>query len=297
MRLEELLYKRISGAKYGDDVELAWFDGTPAVFFGPCPEDADTGWGDNRQYPRISYTMDLRGDPDRQTTGTLYADIWCTEDGPAPECFEPVLRSTLCGVIMAPDGVPPCSFVWRTSDTFRSNKETDPVKVIGVTVSFDMYSFPGQETTDPDPVLAMCEYFRTVYPEVSVINQITMPDFTEPSEERPAVYVRLGEYEIDRETHVVAWMNGQINCHVFAPGAAARRKWIKAITDDLSCRGEVIMLDDSPMFFRSVKADTNMDPLSYGQIQLGVQWGILRPQKYAHTMIGVHSTIKNQEEV
>ena len=137
MRLEELIFKRIAGVQY-HDADLVKFNGAPAIFNGPCPEDTDPGWGDRRQYPRISYSVDLRGDPDRQTAGTLYIDVWCTEDGPSPEFFEPELRAAICCVIMAPEDDAPCSFSWQASQTFHSSKENKTDKVIGVTVSFDM---------------------------------------------------------------------------------------------------------------------------------------------------------------
>ena len=287
MKLEELIYSRISGANYGSP-GLASFDGAPAIFFGPCPEDADRGWGDRRQYPRISYGLDLRGDPERQTAGTLFCDVWCTEDGPAPEDIEPILRRVLCGVIMAPTGDNPCSFSWQASQTFQSNRDTKTDKVIGVTVTFDMIAFPEQITSDPDPVLAMMKYIRDEYPEITVIGQNTLPNFTEPSEEHPAVYFRLDSYEVGRETFTVAWLDGVVMCHLFAPGASARQRWIRAITDDLACRGEVIMLDTSPMFLRRIAADNTLDPLSAGQIRLGATWGILKRPKYAHRLNNVH---------
>ena len=287
MTLEELIYSRVSSVDYGNP-GLASFDGAPAIFFGPCPEDTDRGWGAGRQYPRISYGLDLRGDPERQTAGTLFVDVWCTEDGPAPEDIEPALRSVLCGVIMAPTGDNPCSFSWQTSQTFRSNRDTKTDKVIGVTVTFDMIAFPEQITSDPDPVLAMMKYIREEYPEITVIGQDTLPDFTVPSEEHPAIYFRLDSYEMGRETYTVAWLEGIVVAHLFAPGASIRQRWIRALVDDLTCRGEVIMLDTSPMFLRRIAADSTLDPLSSGQIRLGATWGILKRQKYAHRINHIH---------
>lgn len=287
MKLEELIYSRISGAEYGTN-KLAIFDGEPAIFFGPCPEDSDRGWGDRRQYPRISYGLDLRGDPERQTAGTLFVDVWCTEDGPAPEDIEPTLRRVLCGVIMAPTDENPCSFSWQASQTFQSNRETKTDKVIGVTVTFDMIAFPEQITSDPDPVLAMMKYIREEYPEITVIGQDTLPDFTEPSEEHPAIYFRLDSYEVGRETFTVAWLEGTVVAHLFAPGASIRQRWIRALVDDLACRGEVIMLDTSPMFLRRIAADNTLDPLSSGQIRLGATWGVLKRPKYAHRINHIH---------
>jgi hypothetical protein len=289
MKLEELIYRRISGAEYGSP-GLASFEGVPAIFFGPCPEDTDRGWGDGRQYPRISYGLDLRGDPERQTAGTLYVDVWCTADGPAPEDIEPILRRVICGVIMAPDDDNPCSFSWQASQTFQSNLQTKTDKVIGVTVTFDMYAFPEQITSDPDPVLAMMKFMREEYPEITVIGQKTLPDFTEPSAEHPAVYFRLDNYELGQETHTVAWLDGVVVGHIFAPEASDRQKWVRAITDCLACRGEVIMLDTSPMFLRRVAADGKLDPLASGQIRLKVTWGILKKRKYSHGINNIHTS-------
>lgn len=288
MKLEELIYSRIFGAEYGSP-GLASFDGAPAIFFGPCPEDTDKGWADGRQYPRISYGLDLRGDPERQTAGTLYVDVWCTEDGPAPEDIEPILRRVICGVIMAPEDDNPCSFSWQASQTFQSNLQSKTDKVIGVTVTFDMYAFPEQITSDPDPVLAMMKFIRDEYPEITVIGQGSLPDFTEPSAEHPAIYFRLDSYELGRETHTVAWLEGIVVGHLFAPGANTRQKWIRALTDNLACRGEVIMLDTSPMFLRRVAADTTLDPLSAGQIRIKAIWGILKRPTYAHGINNIHT--------
>jgi len=296
MKLEELIFSRIVTAEYGDNAQPALFNGGPAVFFGPVPDDTDPGWEDRRQYPRISYGLDLRGDPERQTVGTLFVDIFCTEDGPMPEDMEPIIRGAVCGVIMAPAGEPPCSFSWQASQTFRVNRDTKTDKVIGVTVTFDMYAFPEQVTSDPDPVLAMMKYLRDNFPEITVIGQNTLEDFTVPTEQHPAVYFRLDNYELSRETHTVAWMDGQVVGHVFAPDAGARLRWIRAITDDLAVRGEVVMLDTSPMFLRRVKADSTLDPLAFGQISLGVRWGILRPYPYAHRIRHINTTITGQEE-
>lgn len=294
MKLEELIYARIRAANYGSP-GLASFAGAPAIFFGPCPEDSDAGWGTGRQYPRISYGLDLRGDPERQTAGTLYADVWCTEDGPTPEEIEPVLRAAVCGVIMAPTGDNPCSFTWRASETFHSNRDSKTDKVVGITVSFDMYAFPFQETSDPDPVLAMNRYIRDNYPEITVIGQDTLPDFTVPTEEHPAVYFRLDSYEVGRETLTVAWLDGQVIAHVFAPGASSRQRWIRAITDDLACRGEVIMLDTSPMFLRRIAADNTLDPLAAGQIRLLATWGILKKRPYAHRIMHIYQQSETLE--
>jgi hypothetical protein len=71
-------------------------------------------------------------------------------------------------------------------------------------------------------------------------------------------------------------MNGVIAGHVFAPTAEERLRWIRYLTDTLATRGEVIMLDTSPMTIRKLSADAGLDPLSQGQIRIQMRFGILR---------------------
>lgn len=254
MTLEELIYKRISESAAAE--RLALHNGAPAVFFGPVPTDTDPGWAGAEQYPRISYTIDMRANPERQTAGNLYLDVWCLDSGTAPEAVEPSVRAALCDVIMAPHEQPPYSLAWVTSETFEATKQLDKsARVIGVTVTFDLYALPRQETTDPDPIMAMNAFTNRWSNAVTVIGSDRMGEYTEPSDERPAAYFRLANYHLAQETHTVAWMEGVLVGHMIAPTYAGRQRWLKALADELATRGEVEMLDTSPMFIRALEVD------------------------------------------
>jgi len=82
----------------------------------------------------------------------------------------------------------------------------------------------------------------------------------------------------------VAWMNGSIAGHIFAPTAETRLQWLKYLVDTLASQGEVTMLDTSPMFIRSIKADSAANYLITGQLRINVRFGILRRPKYAHVL-------------
>ena len=194
MTLEELIYKRIAESAAAE--RLALHNGAPAVFFGPVPTDTDPGWAGAEQYPRISYTIDMRANPERQTAGNLYLDVWCLDSGTAPEAVEPSVRAALCDVIMAPHEQPPYSLAWVTSETFEATKQLDKsARVIGVTVTFDLYALPQQETTDPDPILAMNAFTSKWSGDaVTVIGSDRMGEYTEPSDQHPAAYFRLANY-------------------------------------------------------------------------------------------------------
>lgn len=245
MTLEELIYKRIAESAAAE--QLASHNGAPAVFFGPAPTDTDPGWALAEQYPRISYAIDTRANPERQTAGNIYLDVWCLDSGTAPEAVEPSIRAALCDVIMAPQEQPPYSLAWVTSETFEATKQLDKsARVIGVTVTFDLYALPQQETTDPDPILAMNAFTNRWSDAVTVIGSDRMGEYTEPSDEHPAAYFRLANYHRAQETNTVIWMEGVLVGHLIAPTYAGRQRWLKALADELATRGEVEMLDTSP---------------------------------------------------
>ena len=240
MTLEELIYKRISESAAAE--QLASHNGAPAVFFGPAPTDTDPGWAGAEQYPRISYTIDMRANPERQTAGNIYLDVWCLDSGTAPEAVEPNVRAALCDVIMAPHEQPPYSLAWVTSETFEATKQLDKsARVIGVTVTFDLYALPQQETTDPDPILAMNAFTNRWSDAVTVIGSDRMGEYTEPSDQHPAAYFRLANYHRAQETNTVIWLEGVLVGHLIAPTYAGRQRWLKALADELATRGEVEM--------------------------------------------------------
>ncbi|MDD3229167.1 MAG: hypothetical protein PHE09_08100 [Oscillospiraceae bacterium] len=285
MTLEDLIYKRIAERTAITEM-LARFGDAPAVFYQSAPGDKADGWKSKKQYPRLDFAVDMQANPERQSSGLMALNIWCDETGAPPEDVEPEVRSALCDVFMQPTGQPPYCLTWVRSDGFEMNSNsTQGTHVTGITVLFDVLAFPSQKTTDPDPVLAMNHFIKEWEPSVVVIGADAIADYFTAAASSPAFYFRLASMEMTRETNTVVWMNASIACHIFAPTAAARLQWIKYLVDTLAVRGEITMLDTSPMFLKVIKADSAVDYLTTGQLRLGVQFGILRRPKYAHTMM------------
>jgi len=117
-----------------------------------------------------------------------------------------------------------------------------------------------------------------------LIGRDKIPDYFTAGNDKPAFYFRLATLETAEETNTVAWMHGTIAGHVFAPTAEARLQWLKYLVDTLATQGEVTMLDTSPMFIRSIKADSSANYLVTGQLRINVRFGILRRPKYAHAI-------------
>lgn len=283
MTLEDLIYTRLTTRATLTE-KLARFGEAPAVFYQAAPGDQADGWKSKKQYPRVDYIVDMQANPERQASGLVTLNIWCNEAGVPPEEIEPEVRSALCDVFMQPTEQPPYCLVWIRSDSWEERATQKGSQVIGITVLFDVLAFPSQETTDPDPVLAMNHFIKEWEPQAVVIGTDAIANFFTAEAGRPAFYFRLASLEVARETNTVVWMNASIAGHIFAPTTAARLQWLKYLVDTLASMGEVAMLDTSPMFLKNIKADSAVDYLTTGQLRLSVQFGILRRPKYAHAL-------------
>ena len=283
MTFEDVVFSRLCTDQTVASL-LVVYSGNPAVFYQSVPDDTATGWNDRKQYPRIVYVTDYLSNPERKTSGTLTLDILCAEDGTPPEGIEPSIRSALCGIFVNPDDAHPISISWERSEAFEQARGSGgDGLVIGISVTFDLFAFPSQIATDPDPVLAMNRFAEQIVPSAEIIggNKPTDRVF-EPTPETPAIYFRLESYQTERETNTVVWMDGIVVCHVFAGGEEI--SWIRRLADELAVAGEVEMLDTSPMFIRYVRADSSLDALGSGQLRLGVRFGILRRPGYHHLL-------------
>ncbi len=290
MTLEDLIYTRLSDPD-GPAAKLARYGEAPAIFYQAAPEDTAAGWDGKRQYPRIDYTVDMQANPERQSCGILTLNIWCSEQCAPPEDLEPEVRAMMREVFMQPDESPPYSLAWVRSDAFEGRSQANPATLVnGITVLFDLFAFPVQETTDPDPILAINEYVKQWAPDALVIGKDTLEGFQIATTDQPIFYFRLASLQLQRETNTVAWMDGMIAGYIYAP-EETRLKWLKALVDVLSLDGEVTMLDTSPMFLRGIKADSAADPLTVGQLRLQIRFGLLRRPKYAHTLMKDHKAI------
>ena len=289
MTLEDLLYNRLTSDE-PLSAKLTTYGDKPAVFYQTAPDDTATGWDQRNQYPRIDYIIDYIKNPERKTSGVLTMNILCSSEGTTPEEIEPIARNLLCGVFFVPDKTPYC-VAWNRSDVF--DVKTEDGLIIGITVTFDVYAFPQQETTDPDPVLAINHFIAQTFPEMTVIGHTrNVGQSFAPTSENPAVYWRVESLNTQRETNTVVWLDGVLRGHVFAYGEET--SWLRCIADPLALNGEVTMLDDSPMFIRKLTIDNTSDMLSMGQIKLDVRFGLLRRFSSQYPMVKPYFTFKQE---
>lgn len=286
MTLEDLIYKRLIETEPIKNA-LAAFQEGPAVFYQMAPDDKADGWREKRQYPRLDFIVDMQANPERHTSGVLTLNIWCSEAGAQPEELEPAVRASLCDIFIQPENGPPFSLAWARSDAFEQRSQAKPATlIVGITITFDVFAFPAQESIDPDPILAINEFVKSWAPGAVVIGKDAIKSFFSATTKRPAFYFRLASLQSYQETNTVVWMNGVIAGHIFAE-PEGRLQWLKALVDELAIRGEVTMLDTSPMFLQTIKADSAADRLTTGQLRLNIRFGILRRPKYAHTLMNI----------
>lgn len=282
MKLEELIYKRFISSE--DLVKyLATFSGAPAVFSTEPPGENQEGWGGNTQYPMVVYNFDLQANEERRSAGTLSVSLLCQNTTEVmPEAIEPIVRDCLRDVILKPEGTPYC-FAWARTDAFSIDEKKADV-TIGSEIRFDIMEYPSQETSDPDPIMAVNKYIKGIYPECLIMGYDRMEEITEATAERPVIYCRLLSADKAEETNTVAWMDGRIAIHILCPDSGIRLKMAAAIANRISLDGEIIMLDHSPMFIKRLQANYKSDYLKDGQIFVTGHYGLLRYKAKPHSL-------------
>lgn len=281
MTLEELIYSRLTGNAELQQ-SLAEYDGSPAVFLQRAPDDKAPGWG-KKQYPRIEYLVDMTADPERHSSGVVTVHIYSGETDTPPENIAPDVRASLHDIIMQAER-PYCTR-WDRTELFElSNAQSPDTLVNGCTLTFLLIAFPAQDTKTPDPALAVQQFLKGWEPDAFVLGKDYLADIYEPSDSRPAFYVRIASYKTNRSTYALRWIDCTVAVHIIAPTPEGRNRWTRYLADTLDMIGEVTMLDDSPMLVREVAVDNAADYLTRGQLTAAAQYSIPNFGEYAHPL-------------
>lgn len=291
MNLNDLIHERIVSSVV--TAYLTTFGEGPAVFYQESPKDTDPGWSSS-SYPRLEFVVDLSGDPERHSSGLLTCTVFCAEVDLPSENLEPALRTAVSDVFLQPEDGPPYAFGWARSEPFFNLVTEQGKKVNGIVVSFDLFAFPGQITSDPDPVQALQRWTKenTGY---TVIGMDKLKDCTEAGDQTPVFYCRLTRVQMAYCTWSVSWFDSQLSLHVFAASPETRLIWTKCLVDALSRNPEIIMADGSPMMIKKIQGDSSADPIKQGQITLTVRYGALRQKtQYTPEMTAPEYTITGE---
>lgn len=277
MTLEELLLCRLTNCKPLTSL-LAVYADDAAIFYQISPDDRKEKWGESGQYPRVVYTVDMQANQERKSAGSMVISLLCDERGLAPEEIEPIVKGCFKDLLIKPEDASPYCFAWSRTDAFEmSKRETGAdTRVYGVEVWFDILEYPSQETTDPDPVVALNRYIQKKINGAFILGLDYMEYFKTAGVEAPIFYSRLESVEKSRITNTVAWMDVRIAVHVLCPSAEIRLKLIMSLANFLSLDSEVIMLDGSPMQVSRLQVNNRADYLKDGQLIVTVHYGVLR---------------------
>lgn len=259
---------------------LAEYCCKPAFFYQKSPPDTASGWNSKSQYPRVDYNVDMRHDPERKSAGTLSINVWCSAQSEyMPEDIEKRIISLIDGTFYTESGSDTVCAVWNSSEAFdytegNTQDRRDP-EIFGVTIMFDLLTFPSQLTTDPDPIEGLVAFTKREFTELAVISVDNLPPVWKPTDKTPAIYWRFIGTTAAAQSYSVSWFNGTFAAHIIAQSVAERNRWIKAIAEQMQADGEVVLFDGSPMFLNRLEIRHDADSLREGQLALTAQYGVL----------------------
>lgn len=272
MSLSELIFKRLSSDSFLEE-HLAKYAGIPAVFDTEFPGDQQEGWGGMTQYPRICYRIDLQVNTERASTGQLHVTVYTERNSLIVDALEGSVKRCLKDVLIQPSEEAPFCFAWSSTDPYV----IEGMGVICRDLVFDILEYPLQETTDPDPVMAVSWFVKSMYPEALVIGIDRLEEFTEASK-RPVFYCRLEDIQSTTGycMNTIAWFISKVAIHLIYPNSVTRLKTVAAIQQKMAVETEIIMLDQSPMAIQTLSMNNKADYLRSGQLVVTGKYGCLR---------------------
>ena len=266
MNFNQLIYTRLASDENLCG-KLAEYDGDPAIDHLEFANDQQEGWHGKEQFPRVSYRYSMQADPERSSAGALHITVYVNGDiGLATE-IEECIRRRLANVVMKPDEEPPFCVSWMRTDAFQVEGST----IFYKNIMFDILDFPDQITTDPDPVLAVNTFLKGLDTAMFLIGYDEMGDTYEPDDLNPAVYVSATAYSKRMESYALVFVDVDISIHILAPSAEYRRKWVRALYNELFRRGEIPYVDEAsehPMLIDDIKVLNTADYMKQGQIRM-----------------------------
>lgn len=174
---------------------------------------------------------------------------------------------------MKPEGEAPMCFAWARSEPYILEGNA----VLCKEIAFDILEYPAQETTDPDPVMALNRYIKNLFPECIVFGIDELSEYTIPAD-TPVFYSGLKSID-STDGHCrssLSWFNAVISVHLLCPKPSLRLKMMAALHQSLAKDEEIIMFGDSPMAVKALKMNNNADYLREGQMSLTGYYACLK---------------------
>lgn len=277
--IEEALYKHLQSQTDLLSPYLATYSDKMAIFNQEAPPDTDDEWGEESQYGRIVYALDLTEDPERKYSGTLAVDVQCEDGKQYPEVIEPIIRTLIDGYFFATEEIT-LAAQWSASNYFTESTE----KVVGVTLTFGLLAFTKQTTIEPDPIMLLNQWTKEELSQalgktIHVIGHDTIEAAWKPTTEEPAIYWRTASITPCSwipDTYNCSWKTAQICGHVLSPDKNVNAIITRTIDSILTLKKRLIFADQSPLMVdRNIRVNLGNDQMRVGQINIDATYGIL----------------------
>lgn len=227
--------------------------------------------------PNISYNVDWRYNSERKTDGSMYVDIYCSnENNVFPEDLSKKVIEALSEMFLTDKGGTYC-LLWNKSNSF--DIETKEPLVSGITIFFDVIAFPEQETDTPCPIWSVNQFIKKNYPDCLLIGHDKIKEKLRATAEKPIVYVRKVGTKNIKTSYAMALLETNISISIISDNVHNTRKLVSSIVNSFNIEMETIMQNGSPFLIINIKESTENDVLKTGQIAVSGQYGIMRKEK------------------
>ena len=255
----------------------------PCIFYHKSIADTDSP---ETVYPHVILSTDKFFDATHGVAGILTIDIITLQDGErTPEPIEKLIRESLEGVFFKPIDGEIFLLKWQKTDVFQELESEHTPGIIGATMAFEIYEFPCVQTSTPDPIEAINFWAQNWDENLTVIGASEFGEVFIPTHEKPAVYFDVTEHQLVEQQNHIVWIDATIAAHLFAPTVKSRREWLTILNQTLMFQGAIWLSDNSPLRLMDSKLNFTASEIT-GQLQLTMRYGLLRQQKYAHTLMG-----------
>lgn len=255
--------------------KLAVYDGKPAVFHYKEPADDDPEWQGEARYGRIVFSLQIRDDPSRRKCGSLAVDVLSETDTQRYKDMEPIVRNCLDGYFFVSNDQM-ISLKWVNK---RASKEF----LTGVTMNFQVYSYPVKVSQAVNPASLMCGWCRGFMENIGrtayyVGTGDPFPAVFRPTAEKPVFYWRLTKIEPCawlKDMPAADWRTATLQGHVIAPGQSEEEAALVLWLDQAIEKAERITSEELSLFVsRDDNADLTADSMEKGQLTVKAAYGI-----------------------
>lgn len=270
--IEISLYNHMKSSHLLTD-NLTTYDNQPAIFNQEAPPDIHSLWASGAQYPRVVFSEDMQGDPERAMGGTLAVDVMCKDGQMTPEEFEPILRAVIDGYFFS-NGTFTVAAQWQNSSYF-----TEPTdEVMGCTLTFQLLGFPVLTTDNPD-VVARLNAWSAERDNIHVINHDVLPSEAWKPTTDSAIYWRVYQDKscsFIPDTFQTIWRTAMVKCHVFAQDIQTASNIARNLAFSLYRDRRLIKQGETPIMVNTSNTiESGADPLKTGQLSIEATYGVI----------------------